>query len=281
MEFIRVCHIFPVVEESARDTLLREQEWALLSKAHAAEQAKSAGILVEKVAVSSVLGNRAPLILPEATHLVQKAVASDLDPSFPPLPLLGPLIETAMEFVSTKAPPQLVVFSNADIGLFPNAYSRIWQLSQFGKAAGSITRRTLPEPLIYAHSLKDILMREGKPHKGSDFFFFPANLLRKLSFLNLSLGVPPIGQIFAFQLFLRNSLFSEFRGERVTFHIGNEAIWRRRSELSPIRQKNFEEATLVLRELRDSFPRDSWEKFAKKVSKEHLASASWTSPFQS
>lgn len=272
----RILHFFPIVEPHARASLVLEQQSALKSRIFAAEAAARVGIEVHYLGIATSDFDDI-MAWGSYDQIVCRSTAADLDLAFPPLPLLGPLIENVENWLETSEPFDLIIYSNSDIGLYPDGYSRIWELSKSGNRGGSITRRSLPEELRDSGTLARILREPGEPHKGSDLFFFPQQYISDLNFSNMALGVPPIGQVFAYHLFLSAKEFQEFRHEFVSFHLGNESFWRTDSKLTRLWRHNRGEAKAILGNL-GSNPYESWGRFVQKVNKLHLLDVDWAPP---
>lgn len=128
------------------------------------------------------------------------------------LPLLGDVLSCAVAGVTAAGrppnPADVVVYTNADIGIQRDFYKNVHSLAQLSAAndatprSYSITRRELgfdPQAprAVDQHSVMQVLDRayqnHGHPHRGHDCFVIPARIIPKLKLGQLAVGVSPWG----------------------------------------------------------------------------------------
>ena len=145
-----------------------------------------------------------------------------------PLPLLRDILQPVMNHTDAE----YLIYTNLDIGLFPNFYLRLTELIGQGYDAMCINRRTLPKSVqgvtLDDKTLPLIYMLEGHQHVGIDCFVFKLQVLPKLDLGNVFVGFPPIGQVLRSQIEDHSSAFWWEKRERLTFHLGDDQVWRGR-----------------------------------------------------
>ena len=134
------------------------------------------------------------------------------------LPLVHDLIATG--FKHTDA--EYVVFTNADIGLTPQFYTRVAELIQAGHDAIVINRRTISK----AHASVDVigaaLADYGKDHPGYDCFVIRRDHFEKFNLGHICVGVHLIGRVLLWNLLAFSRSFHLEISEHLTFHVGDD-----------------------------------------------------------
>ena len=121
-----------------------------------------------------------------------------------------------------------VIFTNSDICVTPDFYQRVTELIDQGVLSGSIHRKTILglDPSV-AQSVQDAMTSKNwYLHPGSDCFFFPANSASALRMNELVMGVPPVGRYMLTVLGALNPSFRKFPELGITFHFGDDRIWK-------------------------------------------------------
>ena len=141
------------------------------------------------------------------------------------LPLIGDIIQRLYE--STEA--EYLIYTNVDIGVYPDFYSKVNEFIESGLDAFIINRRRLSAEFTKVEDLTKIYQEIGKSHPGFDCFVFKRDLVPKMRFEKICIGVPFIGITFAQNLFALADKFHLFEKEILTFHIGMEIFKGRAS----------------------------------------------------
>lgn len=157
------------------------------------------------------------------------------------LPLLADILERLGE-ASPKA--DFYVYTNVDIALLPHFYVSIAALVQENDAL-VINRRTISADFNRLDQLPLMYAKVGKPHPGFDCFVFRANLLDSLELGTSLIGAPWVGNIMLCNLVSHAQSFALFKDLHLTFHIGNDRIWRR-PKLNDYRAHNRRELSQIL-----------------------------------
>lgn len=139
------------------------------------------------------------------------------------LPLIGDIMDRLYE----SSDADYLIYTNVDIGVYPDFYRRIHQYIEEGLDAFIINRRRLPEHFTKVEQLSEIYDQIGKKHPGFDCFAFHRDLYPKMRLTEICIGVPFIGITFAQNLFALATNFRLFEDEILTFHIGMEIFKKR------------------------------------------------------
>lgn len=137
-----------------------------------------------------------------------------------------PFIEDILSRLYNESKAEYLIYTNVDIGLYPDFYLRVNALIREGHDAFIINRRRLPSQLMNAE-LDTILKQKGKSHPGFDCFVFHRNLYPQLKLQGICIGVPFIEIAFSQNLFALSKKFKLIDNEVLTFHIGEEIFKRR------------------------------------------------------
>lgn len=139
------------------------------------------------------------------------------------LPLLADILEKAY-YESTS---DYIIYSNIDIGLYPDFYVRLHELIQKGYDALIINRKRIEPLFTQVSDLEKIWQQEGKSHPGFDCFVFHRRLYPQFILENICIGVPFIEISFSQNLFHLAKKFRLVETDNYTFHIGMEIFKRR------------------------------------------------------
>lgn len=137
-----------------------------------------------------------------------------------PRPL--PILKDILDRLYNESEADYLIFSNVDIGIQPDFYSRVAEFIEVGHDAFIINRRRIPEKFSSADQLDEILNEKGKKHPGFDCFVFHRSLYPKFSLAHVCTGVPFIGITLAQNIFCFAKKPKVFTEEHLTFHIGME-----------------------------------------------------------
>ena len=128
------------------------------------------------------------------------------------------------------------IYTNIDIGLFPDFYIKVFEFIKNGYDAFCINRTNLPKKIDGVLLDKDnielifTLRGKGDAHRGIDCFVFKRQIVPLLDLGNVFIGYPPVGQVLLTQIKNNSKRFKWFKNESITFHIGKDALWVREKE---------------------------------------------------
>ena len=142
-------------------------------------------------------------------------------------PLIGDIIHNLYE----ASDSEYFIYTNVDIGVFPNFYTKVREFIDKGHDAFCINRRdNMPKKvngeIINESNYETLFNFKGEKHEGVDCFVFCREYVPLMNFGNVSIGVPPIGKVFKHQLSKVSNKFKVFKNVRLTFHIGNDRVWQ-------------------------------------------------------
>lgn len=230
---MRIVHIIPGVDQQASIALTFEHKRALESSSLAAHEFKSKdhSLAVFQVIDPSWKSTPIPKVKTFSTHVETVSLGPN-DGIRPRLRSFLPL-ELIQDF-------DLIIFTNSDICVTPDFYFKVVQIVENGTEAGSIHRRTVlgidpgePDALNLAHKSLNWFQ-----HPGSDCFFFPPESAKLLSGSRLYMGVPPVGRSTVVALSALNPSYSTFRSLGITFHFGDDQVWKTSPALARLTHKN-------------------------------------------
>jgi FkbM family methyltransferase len=129
------------------------------------------------------------------------------------------------------------IYTNVDIGLRDGFYDAVHDYLNAGIDAFCINRIDIPKAVdgdpLQVGDIDKILAMPGKPHPGIDCFVFHRSLLPLLNLGDVFLGAMPVGLVMMSQLRRHARRFRWIKHRPLTFHLGEDAAWRR-PQLSPI-----------------------------------------------
>jgi hypothetical protein len=137
-----------------------------------------------------------------------------------------PLIKDILARLYEASNADYFVYTNVDIGLKQEFYLAVSQYIEEGYDAFSITRRTISERFQAIEEIPQMYLEIGEPHRGFDCFVFRRSLYPQFDLGNVCLGVPPIGRVLICNCIRYANQFRIFRDKHLTFHIGNDGVWK-------------------------------------------------------
>lgn len=160
------------------------------------------------------------------------------------LPLLGDLIGSGFSGSNVD----YLVFTNVDIALTPQFYTRVAEMIDAGHDAIIINRRTISKTHSSVASIGAMYAEYGEDHPGYDCFVIKRELFEQFNLGQVCVGVHMIGRVLLWNLkaFARNLLIET--KEHLTFHIGDDVPSKDARLIDYIRH-NVGESLGVLRDL--------------------------------
>lgn len=138
---------------------------------------------------------------------------------------LPSLAEIWDRLISNSSEADLIIYSNIDIAVRPNFYSRVAELMNQEWDAISITRRTISKnKYTCLTQLDQMIIDDGEAHPGDDCFVFRRDRVSQLRLSPVYVGAAWFDKIILINLAWKTK-FSKFRDEILTFHIGDDRTW--------------------------------------------------------
>ena len=138
-----------------------------------------------------------------------------------------PLIADILDRLYQESTAEYLIYTNVDIGLYPNFYLTVIELIKKGYDALIINRRRIPTQYSKPKDLQKIYKERGRPHPGFDCFVFHRNLYPKFQLASICIGVPFIGIAMAHNIFALAKNYRLIKDEQLTFHLGMEIYAKR------------------------------------------------------
>lgn len=139
------------------------------------------------------------------------------------LPLITDILKKAID----ETDAEYILYTNVDIGLYPDFYLHINTWINEGFDAIIVNRKRIPPLHTSVSDLPKIYNQEGKSHPGFDCFLFHRSLFEKIELENICIGVPFIEITFSQNLFHLAEKFKLVKSGEYTFHIGMEIFKNR------------------------------------------------------
>lgn len=133
-----------------------------------------------------------------------------------------PLIDDIIRRLFAESDAEYLIYTNVDIGLYPNFYIEVNRFIDQGLDAFIINRRRLDDRFTKVEELPEIYREVGKKHPGFDCFVFHRDLFHEFQLAEVCIGVPFIEITFGQNIFAQAKNYRLFEDEILTFHIGME-----------------------------------------------------------
>jgi hypothetical protein len=137
-----------------------------------------------------------------------------------------PLLYDILERLYTGSQAEYLIYSNVDIAPMPYFYSSIQHLTGLGFDGFAVNRRTISGRYKFPSDLPLMYAEAGEKHKGWDCFIFHRSLFPEFKLGTACIGSGWIGRIMIINLACLAKKFHIFSDFHLTFHIGNQKIWR-------------------------------------------------------
>lgn len=139
------------------------------------------------------------------------------------LPFIADILAKAVH----ESDAEYIIYTNIDIGLYPDFYLHVNDWLNEGHDALIINRKRIEPLYTKVEDLDKIFAQAGKSHPGFDCFVFHRNLFEKMELEKICIGVPFIEITFSQNLFHLAKKFKLVESDRNTFHIGMEIFKNR------------------------------------------------------
>lgn len=225
---LKIAHIVnPLVVRNPASDLAYAQPVTLRSMQIARERAMQASGL-EVVLYAAFYGEDRPAVPVDfvTTPVLDRSVLDCVEAASSDggrrLPLLRDILDRMYEAADDA---DYLVYSNIDIGLWPDFYLEVARLLREGSDAFLIGRRTLSTEFTSPDDLEKIFAQEGKLHFGFSCFVFPRSHYPDYTLGDTCIGLQPVGVTLAVNMIQRATSFRNFDRERLTFHLGDDRVW--------------------------------------------------------
>lgn len=152
---------------------------------------------------------------------------------FPELPKTRdlPLLSDIFHVLNQVSEADYYVYTNIDIGLFPDFYDFVIDTISKGINSFTINRLIMPKKSngikLDQNNYNLVFDQKGVSHPGFDCFIFPRKILKSINLGNAFIGTPPIGTVLKREIEKSINPFRSFSSEvRKTFHLGDDLAWR-------------------------------------------------------
>ena len=196
-------------------------------------------------------------IIPRGFEITSNLTRSVLDLSHFAEQRKLPLLKDILDKLYQSTDAEYLIYTNVDIAPLPHFYASINAIIDAGFDAFVINRRTISKkydladlPLMYA----DL----GETHPGHDCFVFRRDAYSKYILGDVCIGARYVGRVLIWNLIYFADQFNEFGDVHLTFHLGNDQIWRS-SHFQEYSEFNKYEASKILHKLKKhngDFPKD-------------------------
>lgn len=137
-----------------------------------------------------------------------------------------PLIKDILDRLYENTDAEYLIYTNVDIALMPHFYVSVNQLIEQGDDAFTINRRTIPEIFNRLQDIPLMYSQIGKVHSGSDCFVFKRNCYPDFFLGTACIGTGRIGKILLANVVCHAKKSKNFKDLHLTFHIGEDMIWK-------------------------------------------------------
>ena len=228
---ISLAHVVnPLVVKDSKSDLRYAQPVTIRSMRVARERATLAGISVKQYAAffeedRTALPNdfiATPILERSVLDCIRPAADADADADARKLPLLKDILD---RLYASAEDADYLIYTNIDIGLWPDFYLEVARIIEEGNDAFLIGRRTLSTEFTSPDDLEMILSQDGTPQFGFSCFVFPKAHYPDFLLGDTCIGLQPVGVTLAINMIQRASSFDNFARVRLTFHLGDERAW--------------------------------------------------------
>ncbi|MEM9621272.1 MAG: hypothetical protein AAF993_06455 [Pseudomonadota bacterium] len=138
------------------------------------------------------------------------------------LPMLADILQRLYDSATDA---DYLIYSNIDIGVWPDFYVRIGSLIDQGYDALAIGRRTLSTAFTDLTDLAKIYDQEGTPHFGYSCFVFPRQQYPEYVLGDTCIGLQPVGVTLALNMIQYARRYDFVKRDKLTFHLGDDRVW--------------------------------------------------------
>ncbi len=119
-----------------------------------------------------------------------------------------------------------LIYTNVDIAVMPNFYITVNKLINAGYDAFVINRRSISDRYQSITDIPSMYSDAGESHPGHDCFVFRKDVYPQYRLGSVCIGINWVGRALIYNLACHAKNFKEFKNEHLTFHIGNNKVWK-------------------------------------------------------
>jgi hypothetical protein len=184
------------------------------------------------------------------------------------LPLLRDILDRLYE--GTDA--EYLIYTNVDIALMPFFYLSVKKIIESGYDAFVVKTRIISDHYKDVSEIPRMYIEIGEKERGYDCFVFKRDSYPKYRLGDVCVGVGQVGKVLLWNLEIHAVRFQVFKGKHLTFHIGDQKIWKKR-KYDDYLKHNMKESMNVIEELEkeyNSLKTNLWKKRKIKETKKRL-----------
>jgi hypothetical protein len=141
-----------------------------------------------------------------------------------------PLLKDILDRLYGATEAEYLIYTNVDIALMPHFYIAVDRLITLGYDAFIISRRVIPKTYTHPHDIPLMAAQVGEPHVGHDCFVFKRSVYSDYFLGNVCIGAARVDEVLALNLIYHAQKFERFSDLHLTFHIGNDRVWKSASQ---------------------------------------------------
>lgn len=176
-------------------------------------------------------------IVPEWINVTPDLERSVLDAGTFQVERKLPLLKDILDRLYSASDADYFIYSNVDIAVLPHFYIAIKEIINKGYDAFVINRRTISNRFSSQSEISLMFAEAGVSHPGFDCFIFKRDAYTDYFLSNACIGVSLVGKVLISNMIIHATKFEVFRDLHLTFHIGNDRIWKS-SSLDDYRRHN-------------------------------------------
>ena len=157
------------------------------------------------------------------------------------------LIKDILDILYEASSADYLIYTNVDIALQPYFYQVVDSIIGQGHDAFIVNLRTIPGHYKNTEDIPLMYAEVGEAHPGWDCFIFKRDLYPRFRLGRACIGTDWIGRMMIANMAPLAKRFKVFRDLQMTFHIGNERVWKT-DEFSDYAVHNKEECRKTLLE---------------------------------
>jgi hypothetical protein len=136
------------------------------------------------------------------------------------------LIKDIMDNLYYNSDDEYLIYTNVDIALQPYFYQFTAKIIRQGYDAFIINRRTVSDTYKHPEEIPLMYADIGEKHKGWDCFIFKRSLYPNFDLGTACIGTNWVGRVMITNMACFAKKFKIFEDLHLTFHIGNERLWK-------------------------------------------------------
>jgi hypothetical protein len=141
-----------------------------------------------------------------------------------------PIIKDILDRLYHRIDAHYMIYSNVDIAPMPYFYTALAEIIKQGYDGFIINRRTISDHYGGPEHIHSMFAEVGETHPGSDCFVFKRELYPKFILGNVAVGARFFGLTLRTNVAAFSKQFKHFKDLHLTFHIGDDRVWKTYNE---------------------------------------------------